>query len=374
MARIPINKDMLAWAMNDAAVSPDEIATITGRPRTEVDKWLTGTLTPHKGDLATIAARVGRSSQFFLLSRPPSQQGPAALFRGAVTGESRDAASELKALRRAGRMQKFLRWAAEAEGGQPVSLPSPDGSAEEFASQVRVFLGWRDTDQTKATSKTAVYKKLRRRVEALGVAVVFIDAGQDNCRGFSLPDPLAPVIALNSSYKMPSLRSFTLLHEFAHLSRGDAAVCHSPDRAEERWCDEFASAFLLPEDHLRAYFAYKKWTHVEPSQIKERVRLTSNRYRASWQAVAIRLRQLGLAGQSVVDEVFNNSGEESGSGFNAEPRRVPDIRLDEYGSTFTRAVITLRDDNKLSEFDARQQLRVDGGQFDTLKRLAAGAA
>lgn len=375
MARLPINAAVLAWALEDAGLTKQQAAQHTGRSIAEVDEWLSGSRGPYKGDLEALARRVGRSLQFFFLPAPPEQSLNVLRFRGAIDGESANPAAELRAVRQATSIQKIASWSASLAEAAPVVLPDPAGkSATTFAQEVREFLNWSVAEQVRATSKSAAYKALRSAVESLGVVVLYLDAGDNNCRGFSLPDELAPVIAINSSYPLASLKSFTLLHEFAHLARGSAAVCHDPNTDDERWCDEFASAFLMPAGHLREYFESKGWSSVSVQQITERVRLTSNRYKASWQAVALRLKQLGFAPQELVDEVFANSGEMS-SGFNPNGGRTrSQIRLDEFGVTFTRAVISLRNQNKLSEFDARRQLDVTGPDFAELKSLTSGVA
>ena len=375
MSRIPINSAVLQWALSDADVSLPDAARLTGRSLEEVEKWVSvDGQNPHKGDLEKLAKRLGRSLQFFFLPEPPSSAPSTVRFRSAIEGESADPAAEHRAVRQAAGAQKVARWAAVFHTSAPVSLPVPAGHPVDFAGQMRDFLGWSLQEQVNATSKSAAFKQLRARVEQLGVVVIYLSAGERNCRGFSLPDELAPVVALNSAFNLASLKSFTLLHELGHLAKGTAAICHEPESEEERWCDEFASAFLLPEAHLRGYFAYKGWSSVTVRQIDDRIRLTSNRYNASWQAVAIRLRQLDLASQEVVDAVFANSHEVS-TGFSPDGGRTrPLIRLDEFGTTFTRAVIGLRSSNQLSEFDARQQLNVNRSEFEQLKMLMSGAA
>jgi Zn-dependent peptidase ImmA (M78 family) len=375
MSRLPINGAVLQWALADAGLSLLDAARVTSRSVTDVQNWISDDgPKPHKGDIEKLAKRVGRSLQFFFLPQPPAPSQSTIRFRSAIEGESADPAAELKAVRQAAGAQKVARWAASYQGMEPVLLPGTVGDPVQFADVMRTFLGWSHSEQIKATSKSAAFKKLRSHVEQLGVVVVYLDAGPNNCRGFSLPDDLAPVIALNSAFNLASLKSFTLLHELGHLALGSAAICHEPDSAEEKWCDEFASAFLLPETHLRAYFDYKHWTEVEVGQIEDRIRLTSNRYNASWQAVAIRLRQLGLADQAVVDAVFANSAEQS-TGFSLDGGRTrPLIRIDELGSTFTRAVIELRSSNQLSEFDARQQLNLNRSEFEQVRQLMSGAA
>jgi Zn-dependent peptidase ImmA (M78 family) len=369
-----VNSDVLAWALDDAEVSVGQIAVITGKSAGEVESWIAGKQAPFKGDLERIASRVGRSLQFFFLPAPPEPSRNTVRFRRAISGESASPAEELKAVRQATGMQELARWSAESNGAHPIKLLTPTPSATVFAEAMRKWFGWSTSTQIQGTSKSAVYKELRALIESLGIAVIYIDAGAGNCRGFSLPDPVAPVIAINSAYTLASLKTFTLLHELGHLAHGEAAMCHDPDSDSERWCDEFAAAFLMPEAEVRRYFGFKEWDSVQVHEVPDRIRLTSNRFKASWQAVALRLYQLSLAGQDVVDHVFERSGEVI-KGFNPDGGRTrPVIRLDEYGATFTRAILDLRGRQQISEFDARQQLHVNGVELSQLRLLASGAA
>jgi Zn-dependent peptidase ImmA (M78 family) len=374
MPRLPVNNAVLRWALEDAELTMEHVTAITGKGVDEVAAWLAGEQAPHKGDLTRIAARVGRSMQFFFLPTPPEPSFNTVRFRGAISGDSVDPAQELKAVRQATTIQDITRWSAQAHAAEAFTIPIPASSPEDYAQTLLGTLHWSTSTQIQATSKSAIFKQLRTLIESLGVAVLYIDAGIGNCRGFSLPDAFAPLIAINSAYTLASLKTFTLLHELGHLAHGEAAVCHDPASDTEQWCDKFAAAFLMPEAQVRRYFSYKGWTSVSVSEIADRIRLVSNRFKASWQAVAIRLRELQLVDQSVVDHIFANSGEVAG-GFNPDGGRTrPVIRLDEYGETFTRAILDLRGRQQISEFDARQQLRVNGNELNQIRLLATGAA
>lgn len=374
MAQVPINPSILSWVMQDADIDAESVATVTGRSPELVHSWLDGTAKPTKGDVQLLAKHVGRSVQFFFLSQAPLSSGVGPKFRAAVGGNSHNPIAELTAVRTTSRLQRIAHAAAQEAQAEPVSLPKPSASASEYADIMRHHLSWTTQLQTKATSKSALFREARRRVEQLGIAVMYRDLGEQNCRGFSLTDPLAPVIAINSFYKQPALRTFTLLHELGHLANGTASMCHFEDSADERWCDAFAAAFLLPEQDLRTYFERKNWSSVSLGQMDERIKLTSNRYKASWQAVAIRLRDLGLTNEEVVARAFATNGDANDPpGFlPGGGRTTPVIRLDEYGSTFTKAVLALRTANRLSELDARRYLHVNGSELSSLRELAGG--
>jgi Zn-dependent peptidase ImmA (M78 family) len=375
MPTIPINQTLLRWAMTDLGVGVEQVARSVGRDTSLVYAWLDGSKRPYKSDLEKIASFFGRSTQFFFRNTPPKDSPSKVKYRTSVSGMGAKPEDELLSVRQAERAQSLIRWWAEDQG-LTTDLPkvSSDSTASAAAARYRTFLAWNVSDQIKASSKTQVLKLLRSRVEAAGVVVLLTPMGVDNCRGFSLPDVAAPVIAINSDYKLASLRSFTLLHELAHVAKGTPAVCHEPHSQEERWCDQFAAHFLLPEHSVRAYFEKKRWTSVQLDNV-DSLRLISNRYGASYQAVALRLKALGLTDQVVVDAVFAYSGEDEGkTGFVPGGKKRHEKRFDEFGSTYTRAVLELRASKKISEIEARKRLRIrDVHELDLLAQHAREA-
>lgn len=374
MVNVPINPVLLSWAMETSQLKPQDIAKVTRRTPETVMGWLEGSTQPTKTDVQKFGKLLGRSSHFFLLNYIPEDAAISPKFRKSVRGESGEPAKELASVRRANRYQRVIRSAVANE--MTVKLPARVASAEAYAQIMRDFLGW-DTraKQIDATSKSATFRNLRTTLESAGLSVVYLQMGEDNCRGFSLPDPHAPLIAINASYKSPALKSFTVLHELAHIAAGESSICRFEDTTEERWCDSFAAAFLLPDSEVRSYFATKKWHDVQVHELDTKVRLVAQRFRSSWTSAAIRLRDLGLAGQAVVDEVFSRNydmaelpGFARGGG-----RRTPAIRLDEFGETYARAVLSLNASERLSEYDTQKYLNVDRKQLNELKLLVGGA-
>src|SRR5262249_55949934 len=69
-------------------------------------------------------------------------------------------------------------------------------------------------------------------------------------RGFALADSYAPFIVINDQDAKPAW-SFTLLHELAHLWLGASGVSGGPPESGiERYCNDVAAAFLLPNPEL----------------------------------------------------------------------------------------------------------------------------
>ncbi|KAB1919121.1 ImmA/IrrE family metallo-endopeptidase [Micromonospora noduli] len=370
--KMSINPTMLAWAMQQAGVSEEHLANDLHVAAELVAAWLSGEAQPATGQLRAIAKELHRPTSLFFLPRPPATTVAPTAFRSPIGGAGVRTLSrnELDEIRRATRRQKVVSWAQQQlEIGDGVQLPAYSPNVEEVAKAARKWLDWRLDQQVKATSKTAVTKALRSALEDRGFIVLQLSMGDDHCRGFSIAHQSVPLIAYNTKGQVAAARSFTILHELGHLIKNEQAVCEKPNDATERWCDEFAAAFLMPRLQLETYVRLKVGlgrTRVEDDDL-EAVRLISNRFKASYQCVALRLIKLGWANWKLYDLV-RKPGAEVDKGFSREPQTTPVVRLREYGSTYARTLLAARERGLLSETDTRKYLDVNGQQLRTLER------
>lgn len=367
VAKVPINPEMLAWALTQADASAPQLAALTERSSSTVKSWLDGVDQPHSGDLNKIARYLGRSPQFFRLPAPPDLAKSPVNRRAALVDTSDATPREFNAVRHTARLQTISRWSVENLGTPPVAFPVVAGKTPAaYARMMREWLDWKVTDQVKAPSKARVFRDLRAAVEAKGILVFLRKIGEANSRGFSIPDSHVPAIFINASFRLGSVRSYTLLHELAHLARGDAVLHHEQDSVAERWCEAFAAAFLLPRADLLEYLSKGVVSRTKPDELR-RVQLVSNRYGASWQSVAYRLVELGLAPRHLADAVAQGEEpKEAGFGGADGGRTAAEIRLDEYGAEFSRLIVSALNDRSMSSLDARKYLRVDAEQLRDL--------
>jgi len=134
-----------------------------------------------------------------------------------------------------------------------------DVSARDMASQVREYLGIPIDVQTSWQSDEVALDQWRQALQDVGI-FVFKDAFRaDNYSGFSLYDETFPIIYVNNS-STKTRQIFTLFHELAHLlfqtsgvdTLSDEFIPLLPAEAQkiEVLCNQFAAAFLLPDDEL----------------------------------------------------------------------------------------------------------------------------
>lgn len=123
---------------------------------------------------------------------------------------------------------------------------------------IRRILALDLTEFRAQASPEGAFALLRDKVEAAGIFVLLAgNLGSHHTaldvevfRGFALSDDLAPFIVINDQ-DARSAWSFTLLHELVHLWLGTTGVSGSyADARIERFCNDVASAFLLPPNEL----------------------------------------------------------------------------------------------------------------------------
>ena len=201
-----------------------------------------------------------------------------------------------------------------------------------------------------------------------------LQLGSDGLRGFALADEYAPLVAVNTHENIEA-RVFTLLHEVAHLASDTAKACLGialdADRTE-RWCDEVASAAVLPRDTLRDAVEELSGS-AEPDF--EVVQALAERFKASLRATAVALIRAGLADSTLysdVEEGAPTADLEKGFGRSPQPRRAPMQRLTEVGPRAARTVLAAMAGDRLNELEARRYLRLDGTELAELASEMGG--
>jgi len=136
------------------------------------------------------------------------------------------------------------------------------------------------------------YKKLLEN--KLQIIVMEYELGSDDVRAFSLQTDIC-VIVLNEKDQV-QVKLFSLFHEVCHLIRRQSGICSiDPKEAErsqnERFCDVFASEFLMPNAEL-----YEEVSKHQKPLSYENVKKIAKHFGVSRQAMLIELDQRQLSG------------------------------------------------------------------------------
>jgi Zn-dependent peptidase ImmA (M78 family) len=367
---VPLNPDVLRWSMEQAGVDARELADRCKTTAREVQSWLNGDTQPGRTEFKRLVTRLRRPRAIYFLPKPPADDPAMASFRHppGLTAERELIDREQTSIRTAERIQQVAKWTRERTDIRPDPWPRlGDLPPAQAARKAREFLEWDVALQFRATSPSQVSAELRRRIEDRGAFVLQLKLSQEGCRGFSLEDEIAPVVAINSAYTVPA-RIFSMMHEVGHLVRHQRAFCSRlPDNKTERWCERFAAVFLMPKADFAAYVE-KRFDDTPVADIDE-VSSIARRFKVSLRAAALRVEQLDLGVEGLYDLV-DAQADFKGSGGFSKDNTTPAIRLREWGASYTRTITDAEDRGLLTSSDVLEYLNVSGGQLkEIVERL-----
>ncbi len=179
------------------------------------------------------------------------------------------------------------------------SNASPEITAKYYMKKLQIHSLLSDLREEKK-SVYAYFRALRERIESIGVLTEASGIAGNNTRhvfcvdefrGFAITDDYAPLIFVNKKDE-PEAQIFTLIHEFAHIIRGESGISNADVRAEN-WCNRFAAEFLVPSEEMPANLA----------NLDEVERLAGF-YFVSRQVILLRAKSLNIIQPAVFDELW----------------------------------------------------------------------
>lgn len=376
---VPITPEVLDWAIRTSGYGENEVAEKLGISTSTLKAWLSGAEKPGLTLLRHLAAVLKRPLATFLLPNSPRSATIHVEFRHPPGNPRRHLnAVEATYLREASRLQRGLAWIQSQIGESPVPFPSVSTAddhervAEEERQRIRVSI----EEQLQWDSSSQALRAWRRAFEERGIVVCFFPMGKNSSRGFSLWNEYAPLLAVNTHWNYQA-RTFTLLHEYAHLITRTSSSCvgHVSARIRpgedqvERWCERFAAAFLAPWRAIESLLTQKlRWrfgTQIEDIGIARKL---ANSFHISVRAMTLRLIDHGVATWDLYRQIPEYVDDKSGGGGGGGRSRLQ-IRRDEYGDQAARVMIRGLEKDVLSRTDVLSYLDVADSDLDSLASL-----
>lgn len=270
MASLPalVEPELLAWARKSANLEPLAAERKIGIPEGRVAEWESGKVHPTIAQLRIAAKVYSRALAVFFLSEPPRNFETLRDFRRLSEATKGEWSPALHGeYRRAHFQRDALLDIAEREDELPATIwrLNIEGLADsELAARARTLLQ-ASTSLRKPAPKADEYKHLNYWTNALeeaGVLVMTTERGEvatEEMRAFSLYFEEIPVIVLNGKDATRG-RTFSLLHEYAHLLLHSEGLCDAttdarattPNRKLEARCNALAAEILMPADLILA--------------------------------------------------------------------------------------------------------------------------
>jgi Zn-dependent peptidase ImmA (M78 family)/transcriptional regulator with XRE-family HTH domain len=257
-----IRPTLIRWARETAGFTPAEAAGRLKQDESVYLRWEAGDDMPSLPQLRKIAELFKRPLAVFYLPEPPvAFQVMRDLRRLPGVGFRRYPPGLQLEIRMATERRELARELSGDLGQEPVPFnfhATITDNADDVGLRIRAALGitaalqsaWRDAD-----GRTA-FNAWRSRIEAKGVLIFQTTRFEtEEASGFAIAGDVLPIIAVNRK-DPPTRRTFSLLHELAHLllkvsgvSDLETDAARPPeDQKLEVFCNQVAAGALIPRD------------------------------------------------------------------------------------------------------------------------------
>jgi Zn-dependent peptidase ImmA (M78 family) len=253
-----VTPEMIRWTREQVGLDVEQAAGLVKDLSAEkIHAWEAGEESPTLQDLESLAEIYDCPVGYFFLESAPPQEAPRLDYRGMSPEKLRHLSYESRR-----RLRQFIRLVDFASSlisllgldwKVSVSTESLEKPAGEIAARVVKHLDVTAEALSELSTDEEAFNLWRTKIEEQGVLVFSLRLDPGELRGASLWDyPKPPAILVNhADVESASGRTFTLLHEYAHLLvKQPGIVCdfrgHLDIGRVERFANQFAAEALVP--------------------------------------------------------------------------------------------------------------------------------
>ena len=300
IVRAPVTPELLTWARERSQRDPEAFSAKFPK----LPEWEDGSMQPTLRQAEDFARFTYVPFGLLFLDSPPKEELSIPDFRR-VAGRktNRPSPNLLDTIRICRERQVWYQDHALLEkqprrefvGSAPVNdLPS------EVAIQIGSIANFDVESRSKMSTWTEALRTFIQGVEKAGILVMVSGVVEHNrrpldpaeSRGFTLSDPIAPLIFINGS-DSKAAQMYTLAHELGHVWLGGSALSGTdPSRPHrgldqvEVWCNAVAGELLVPREDLRG--------NLRPSEpFSDTVPRLARVFKVSRQVILRRLLDVG---------------------------------------------------------------------------------
>jgi len=374
MAEIPVSGRVLTWAREFRGLSLAEAADKLGITVAELEQYETEVKQPTltKFEKFADAYRLPQAT-LFRKTPPPTPKMPKD-FRTFDGAPPRASFEFLVALSNVRTLQStMLRIDEEDDEFRRPVLREYDTKKDAVTQgeNERAAIGISVANQLDWDSGSG-FRHWRAIVEKTGIAVFLQKFDLQDCRGFSLwEDDIPPTIVINKADESENGRTFTLIHEYAHLLVRQPGISDLRNgHPIEAFCNRFAAAFLMPVTALRRVLPV--WPDRIYAWDDQTIYNAARALNVSAQALVIRLEELrkaehGLNRRFIPKIKIAKKREKS---------KVSYVKrhLSEIGGRYIATVMSALDREIIDGVQASQALALKPPHFDRAREYVARQA
>lgn len=369
--RIEVKREIYEWAIKESQKDFEEIKARFNK----IEDWIAQSSHPTFRQLEELANFLKVPFGYMFLNKPPKTNVIDAEFRR-IGNKIPNMSKNLKdTIYDMSRKQNWISEYRKVNGWNKVI---PDSFSDldisdyfEFAKKAKDFLGLDEYWYDNFNDNRIAYNFLRDKIENKGILVMQSGIVGTNTRrkldlnefrGFMLYDDLAPLIFINTNDSQTG-KIFTLIHEYIHILFGedDIFLDKDLDNKLEREVNSITAEFLMPKSHIETL-----WDEDDKSL--NQIEKISKVFNVSKLSLAIRLRELGLIEQHLVNKVINLTEKDLKNKLrNSNGGDYYNTIKSRYSRNFLETVILGAESGDISYTYAFKLLDVKGKTYDVLK-------
>ncbi|MBU2589809.1 MAG: ImmA/IrrE family metallo-endopeptidase [Nanoarchaeota archaeon] len=371
--KVKVEPKVLKWALSSSGWEEEELILKLKISKKTYFGWLDGLVEPTIKQLENISNKIKRPLASLLLSEAPIEPPKPKDYRMLPDKVDKFDKKTVLAIRKARRLQKLSKELAlniNDETKPKVEKVTLLDNPNKLGIKYRELFELTEEKQKKFKNPYELFNYLREKLEDNHIFSLKISMPIEDARGFALADDTPAILVVNSA-DLITARIFTLLHEFAHLLLGDTAISipeFTTTDKRERWCNQFAASFLLPEEIAKKIFTETKLTLTESKTL----RTLSNRYKVSKAMLLHDMVTLGYISNNKFKEIIERpriekkeSEKKGGVGIPSENRCISEM-----GTKFVSLVADNLDKGYITYGDALNYLSVKSNKLKAVFRKA----
>jgi len=370
---VEVNPEVLKWLRESSGWrSIDELSKRLKTTPDIISEFEAGKRSPTLTQLNKMAALFKRPLASFFLSEPKQDKPLPKDYRLLPNKKGIFERKTILAIRRARNLQNISKelsinigYETKAKVGKVKISDNPDVIAKKY----REIFDLSFEKQRKFKDAYKFFGYMRDVLEDFNILVFQFSMPIEDARGFALVDDLPFIIVVNSKDSIEA-RLFTLMHEFGHILL-DETVIDIPDESLtykdsiERWCNDFASSFLLPEEPSRKLFRGYGTKLTETESLNSLSRM----YKVSKAALLVRMRGLNYISNEEFDSVMSRYKSKEPKAKPEKGKKVMRLKSDQrclsgMGNKFISLVANNFDRDFITYSDALTYLSIKSKNFD----------
>jgi len=376
--KVDVNPEVFKWLRVSAGWSIEEVSKRIKTTPEIVKAFETGEKKPTLRQLKELSQAFRRPIAAFLLSEPRKEKPKPKDYRFIPNKTNIFDKKTILVLRKARNLQeigKELSKNIDYETKAKIKKVNLSDNPEEIAQKYREIFGLSEEKQRKFKTPYEFFSYLRDILENMNILVFQFSMPVEDARGFVLSDDFPAVIVVSTKDGIEA-RLFSLMHEFGHILLGESVIdfpdISIPYRNKiEKWCNEFASSFLLPKEDARIIFERNRNKLTD----KKTLHSLSRKYKVSKAMLLFNMMKLNYITPTDYENIINRyklkpeevkkKGEKTGGGIPADKKCISEI-----GTKFISLVANNYDRGYITYTDALNYLSIKSKNFDKVLEKA----